>query len=86
MDRYGTTSLLFGLSLCVCVGQLLFTIGVIENWVGMMMFGRLVFGIGGESIGVAQTRITTEWFRGRQLAFALGMNIAVGRVGSVFNG
>ena len=41
--------------------------------------------MGGESLFVAQTRITTRWFAGRELAFALGINTAVALSGSVLN-
>ena len=50
-----------------------------------MLLGRILFGIGGESLGVAQTRLTTSYFRGKELALALGINLSVARLGSVAN-
>jgi MFS family permease len=41
-----------------------------------MMFGRGLFGLGGESLEVAQASITTDWFQDHGLAFALGCNIS----------
>ena len=37
----------------------------------LMLLGRVIFGLGGESLGVAQGRITVRWFRNKEMAFAL---------------
>ncbi|KAH9269220.1 hypothetical protein BASA83_008712 [Batrachochytrium salamandrivorans] len=52
-----------------------------------MIFGRLLFGMGGESLEVASASIITEWFEGRQtgLAFALGMHLASARLATAAN-
>ncbi|KAF9995854.1 hypothetical protein BGZ79_010413 [Entomortierella chlamydospora] len=44
-----------------------------------MLLGRAIFGIGGESCGVAQASITATHFRGHELAFALGLNLSIAR-------
>lgn len=51
-----------------------------------MLAGRVVFGMGGESMQVAQSSIISLWFKGKELAFALGLNLSIGRLGSVING
>ena len=50
-----------------------------------MLVGRIIFGVGGESMNVAQSAIVTVWFKGKELAFALGINLSISRLGSVFN-
>ncbi|KAF9579576.1 hypothetical protein BGW38_004113 [Lunasporangiospora selenospora] len=62
VDRFGPDRVLLGLSSCVCIGQSIFAIGVQHRRVSMMLLGRAVFGIGGESCGVAQASITTMQF------------------------
>ena len=52
-------------------------------WV--MFIGRTVFGFGGESLSVAMSAYIAQWFTGKELALALGMNLALARVGSVIN-
>jgi len=47
--------------------------------------GRVIFGLGGESMNVIQTVVVSRWFFGKELAFALGLNITMSRLGSVFN-
>ncbi|KAJ3024789.1 UNVERIFIED_CONTAM: hypothetical protein HDU68_007777 [Siphonaria sp. JEL0065] len=73
VDRFGTRKLMTVLSSLVCLGQLLFTFGVIYRHYMLMQFGRIVFGLGGESLSVA----------GKELAFALGVNLSVSRLGTV---
>uniref|UniRef100_A0A7S3CLB5 Lysosomal dipeptide transporter MFSD1 n=1 Tax=Strombidium rassoulzadegani TaxID=1082188 RepID=A0A7S3CLB5_9SPIT len=51
----------------------------------LMIVGRVVFGLGGESMSVAQSSIISVWFKGKELAFALGFNLSVSRLGSVIN-
>ncbi len=50
-----------------------------------MFIGRTVFGFGGESLSVAMSAYIAQWFTGKELALALGMNLALARVGSVIN-
>ncbi|KAF9091581.1 hypothetical protein BGX27_002000 [Mortierella sp. AM989] len=85
IDRLGPRRVLLVLSGCVCLGQAIFSIGVQTRRVWLMLLGRAIFGIGGESCGVAQASITTMHFRGHELAFALGLNLCIARFGSVVN-
>ena len=50
-----------------------------------MYVGRVLYGFGGESLGVANSAILADWFRGRELAFAFGLNLSIARLGSVIN-
>lgn len=49
----------------------------------IMAAGRLVFGLGAESLIVAVTTIVGRWFKGRQLSFAFGLNLTIARLGTV---
>jgi MFS family permease len=48
----------------------------------MMAAGRLLFGLGSETMIVAVTSAIGLWFLGRSLALALALNISLGRAGS----
>lgn len=50
--------------------------------VGSMAAGRLVFGIGAESLIVAVTTAIAKWFRGKELSFAFGINLMIARFGT----
>eukprot|EP00408_Alexandrium_pacificum_P000211 CAMPEP_0171155298 /NCGR_PEP_ID=MMETSP0790-20130122/820_1 /TAXON_ID=2925 /ORGANISM="Alexandrium catenella, Strain OF101" /LENGTH=453 /DNA_ID=CAMNT_0011619497 /DNA_START=32 /DNA_END=1394 /DNA_ORIENTATION=- len=85
VDRCGARVLLCVLAVCVVLGHALFAIGVgMSSW-KLMIIGRVVFGIGGESIQVAQNCLLFRWFKGAEVAFALGLNLSVARAGSVLN-
>jgi nitrate/nitrite transporter NarK len=51
-----------------------------------MLAGRVLFGLGGESMSVGQSAIVSKWFKGKELAMALGLNLSISRLGSVVNG
>lgn len=48
----------------------------------MMALGRLIFGLGAEAMIVAVTAALGQWFKGRQLGFAFGLNLSLARAGS----
>lgn len=49
----------------------------------VLLIGRFLFGIGSEPLSVAVTTALARWFRGRELAFALGLNLTISRLGTV---
>jgi len=50
--------------------------------VASMAAGRLIFGMGAESLIVAVTTAVAKWFRGKELSFAFGINLMIARLGS----
>ncbi len=50
---------------------------------GMMIAGRAVLGLGGESLIVAATTVIARWFKGKELSFAFGIKITIARLASV---
>jgi MFS family permease len=48
----------------------------------VMATGRLIFGLGAESMIVAVTTALARWFRGKELSFAFGLNLTLARAGS----
>jgi len=51
-----------------------------QVWVASI--GYAVFGVGIEIAGITATRIVVKWFKGRALAFAMGMQLSVARLGT----
>lgn len=85
VDRCGYRVLICVLSLLVGIGHIVFSMGVgVASWPAMLM-GRVIFGLGGESIAVAQACFIFRWFKGKEVACALGLNLSVARAGSVLN-
>ena len=74
VDFHDNNALLLFFSILVCIGQTMFTIGLSIKSFPLMLLGRFIFGLGGESVSIVQCAITTRWFRGKELAFALGFS------------
>ncbi len=51
----------------------------------VMYAGRVIFGIGSESVIVAQSAITARWFTGKELAMAFGITLTLSRLGTLFS-
>jgi hypothetical protein len=50
-----------------------------------MVFGRFIFGLGGESIGITTNIIIYKWFGGKELSFANSLNLSLLRSATVLN-
>jgi MFS family permease len=79
IDRIGTkkASLLF--AALMMVGGF---ITAFKGSFAMMVVGRLVFGLGAESMTVAITTAIARWFKGKKLSFAFGLYLFIARAGS----
>lgn len=79
IDRLGTkrSTLIFAV-LCLLGAA----ITAATSSLTMMAAGRLVFGLGAESLIVAVTTALAKWFRGKELSFAFGVNLTIARLGS----
>lgn len=85
LDRIGMRSGLILFTTVLTIGQLVFAMGGYSSNFDMMLAGRIIFGMGGESMCVAQSSIVSTWFKGKELAFALGINMSITRLGAVLN-
>lgn len=45
-------------------------------------FGYAMFGVGVEYAGITVSKAVVKWFRGKELALAMGMQVAIARLGS----
>jgi MFS family permease len=80
VDRIGTRKAIF------IFGTLCFAGAVVTSLsgaIGVMATGRLIFGLGAESLIVAVTTAVAKWFRGKELSFAFGINLMISRAGSL---
>lgn len=48
----------------------------------MMVVGFFIFGLGAETSIVVLSKVIVKWFKGKELALALGLNLAIGRLGA----
>jgi MFS family permease len=79
IDRLGTKKSTFIFAVLCLLGAV---ITVSSGTLLVMATGRLVFGLGAESLIVAVTTAIAKWFKGKELSFAFGINLTIARLGS----
>jgi MFS family permease len=80
VDRIGTRKAIFIFGTLCLVGAV---VTVLSPLLWVMAAGRLLFGLGAESLIVAVTTAVAKWFRGQELSFAFGINLMLARAGSL---
>ncbi|KAL4617883.1 major facilitator superfamily domain-containing protein 1-like [Arapaima gigas] len=89
IDKLGNCFGVFLFSFLTVLGSTIFALG--SHFKGtsyllpLMLTGRLLFGSGNGSLTLVQNRITSFWFKGKELALAFGLTLAFSRLGSVLN-
>ena len=59
----------------IILGQIMFAIGGYMKTFAFMEVGRFIFGIGGESLAVAQNTYAVAWFKGKELNMVFGFQV-----------
>jgi MFS family permease len=80
VDRIGTRRAIFIFGTLCFLGAVL---TCLSGVLAVMASGRLVFGLGAESLIVAVTTAVAKWFRGKELSFAFGINLMISRAGTL---
>lgn len=79
VDRFGAARMTL-VTAAICLAGAALT-AFSPNFTGMAA-GRLLFGIGAETFSIATLAAIADYFGGRSLAFAMGLALAIGRLGS----
>lgn len=66
----------------VLLGQMALAVGMRKKSLILMDIGRLVFGLGGETLAVVGNAYSVSWFTGSMLNLAFGAVLSVSRLGS----
>ena len=85
IDRLGTARSALIFSALGALGSLLIAVlpaAFPGSPAAAMMVGRFVLGVGSESFIVAATTVVGRWFKGKEISFALAVQLLVGRLGS----
>jgi MFS family permease len=80
IDRAGTRRAMIGFGVVTAVGGLVIALATGHL---TMAAGRFILGLGAEPLIVAATAVLGRWFKGRELGFAMGLNLMIARFGSV---
>src|SRR5580693_6336662 len=79
IDRIGLRKSLMIFGVLCFIGP---AITVMSGHLSVMATGRLIFGMGAESLNVAVITALGRWFRGKELSFAFGLNLTTARLGT----
>jgi MFS family permease len=79
VDRFGAARATLAFAIIQAIGAVFTALSPIFP---VMAAGRLIFGLGAESMIVAITVAIGQWFVGKQLGFAFGLNLSFARLGS----
>ncbi len=81
IDRAGTKRAMILFGIITACGGLMIALAPGGFW--GMMSGRFLLGLGAEPLIVAITTALAKWFKGKELSFAMGLNLTIARLGSV---
>jgi len=79
VDRFGAARMMVGTTAVCLAGAALTALS--PGFAGMAG-GRLLFGIGAETFNITTLAAVADYFTGGNLAFAMGLNLSVSRLGS----
>ncbi|XP_065070271.1 major facilitator superfamily domain-containing protein 1-like [Rhopilema esculentum] len=69
----------------ITLGQVIFGLGAYLQKFWVMEAGRCVFGLGGETLAVAQNTYAAAWFKDKELNMVFGLQLSMARIGSTVN-
>jgi MFS family permease len=79
VDRFTARRMVLGTTALCLVGAVVTALGA---QFPLMAAGRLLFGIGSETLAVATTVALAQWFAGRYFALLFALNLSLARLGS----
>ena len=62
--------------------------GTIFGWkaqVALASLGYAIFGVGVEIAGITVSKVIVKWFKGKELALAMGLEMATAGIGTIFS-
>lgn len=85
VDKFGNNRIMLIFGLFVLIGNFIQTFACISKNMSVYIFGRFIFGVGAETLGVCGNTIVSRWFKGSELAFALAINLSFCKLAGVMN-
>ncbi|KAI8608055.1 major facilitator superfamily domain-containing protein [Chytriomyces sp. MP71] len=86
IDRFGCGRVLLTFSGILLLGQTLFALGLAQRQTPLLLAGRFLLGLGGETVDVSVARVLTDWFMASDsVGIAMGLNFMAARIYSALN-
>lgn len=86
IDRYGKGKCLIVTTLLVFVGQTMQSFGAAGKSFHLLFLGRLIFGMGSETLFVVQAVYVNDWFKNQEISLAMGFASSFPNLLSFFSG
>jgi MFS family permease len=80
IDAFGTIPGALSTTLLITSGNVLVALSTHSKSLHMMIFGRILYGIGSGTVVIVQETILSQWFRGRSLAAVVALMLTVSRL------
>ncbi|KAG2193658.1 hypothetical protein INT46_004268 [Mucor plumbeus] len=80
VDMFGSVWGTLAINIVVIIGSLLTAIAAKYQSFGLMVAGRVIFGIGSGLIVTMQESILSKWFRTQHLSIAIGLQLSISRL------
>lgn len=91
IDKLGKRTGIVIFACVVAIGQFIFAVSThaAQGSEGfgkfLMIFGRFIFGLGGENLAVTESAFIASWFKGKELSLALGVDLCVSKLATAIN-
>ncbi|CAG8800152.1 15027_t:CDS:2, partial [Cetraspora pellucida] len=82
IDSFGTSTGSILATSLIAMGNIFVALSTNLKSFTVMVFGRILYGIGSGTIVIVQTTILSHWFKGKGLSIAVGIQIATSRLSS----
>jgi MFS family permease len=79
VDRYGARAVTFVCTVICLVGAVVTALG---DQFGVMALGRLLYGVGSETLAVSVLVALAQWYSGTYMALMFALNLSLARLGS----
>ncbi|OMJ66286.1 hypothetical protein SteCoe_36920 [Stentor coeruleus] len=85
IDRFCVRKIIYTVSTIALIGQGIFALAISLKNYPTAVIGRALFGIGAESLELAQTIILVNWFTGKELSMSIGLGNSISFLGIMMN-
>ena len=89
LDKMGIRFTAIGSALVMVVGAVIKFLGLsmahklgVNASIWLASIGFAIFGVGVETAGITVSKILVKWFKGKEIALAMGLQVALARMGS----
>ena len=85
IDKLGNRVALIIFIGLVTLGQFLFLMGTTFQSYFLLIFGRILFGLGSENLLIVQHTIIVKWVKKHELAVSIALQAAIAKAGAIIN-